>query len=558
MVMWELEIRNNRFDTQLVGGLLNENRYNSLKKHIREYAPTLGGYENAFEAAHDKADMQKALDSDPAGFLQYAGGDTDGGFRIYTPLRKELVKDERLARFYARLLQPASLAFRRLETRGLCINKTKYLELKLIAEKEIASQTSAGLALIPNKIKYKYLDNLTLSRDVIIREFLFGPNGLNLTPKLYTDGAEKMIAQGKDPLPSCAWDHLKLFAEHHKAGPFVKILKEYHATRKTLSTYIVGFMEHLRSDGRFHPSYILAKGGQAGDEDEGGGTNTGRSSCKDPAYQTWPKRTAWAKRLRSVVIPPHGHIVAKLDYSQGELRIMADAANCKAMITAFLAGQDLHALTAAGLLGMTMQQFYALPEEEIEKQRYGAKAGNFGLIYRISPAGYQAFAASSYGVILTLEQATANHAAFFKLYPEIAKYHEFQVEIARKFGYVRNQLGRIRHLPLINSFHAENRNKQERQAINAPTQGCLFDMMMLLMVQLERYRPDIWIFGNTHDSLEMYLSEKTWESDIKEIKHYAENLPLHEFDWKPKVPFVVDFEVSPINLGEMKKYKVPA
>jgi len=551
-----LIIVNHRFDTQLVGGLLNENRFNSLKSHIKEYSPELGGYEDQFEAAHDKADMATALAKDPDGFLLYAGGDTDGCLRIYPRLKKAISKDMALARFYGRLLHPASLAFRVLESRGICIDRPRYLELLSLAQAERDTLHTQCFSMMPNRIKYKYADNLKLTRDVIITDFLFSPSGLNIKPLMYTDGSEKRVAEGKSAQPSTAWDHLKQFIDHPEAGPFVKALKQYNATCKTVDTYIVGFLAHLRSDGRFHPSYILAKGGQAGDEDEGGGTNTGRSSCKDPAYQTWPKRTAWAKRLRTVVVCPPGYVIAKGDMSQGELRLMADASNCANMIAAYKNNMDLHAVTGAYFKNMTVEQLLKLSDDEIELIRYGAKAGNFGLIYRISPAGYQAFAESSYGQKMTLQQAEANHKAFFKLYPEIATYHDTQVTNAKCYGYVRNPLGRVRHLPLINSRDGQIRGKQERQAINAPGQSALFDMMMLGMVEVTRARPDIWMFGNTHDSLEMYLKEDTWEADLSQIKGIFENLPLTQFGWKPKVPFVMDFEVSKTNLGETKKVKI--
>lgn len=553
---WGLVIKNHRFDTQLVGGLLDENRFNNLKNHVKAYAPHLGGYEDEIEGKWDKARMDLALTADPAGFLQYAGGDTDGCLQIYTPMRNELWKDPQLAFFYARLLQPASLAFRALESRGILIDEPRYIELASEAEQEMMVQSAACFDLMPNKIKYKYQDNLKLSRPVIIKDFLFGSEGLNLKPTQYTEGSEKLIAEGKEPQPSTAWEHLKTFIDHPQAGPFVKLYKEFNVTAKALSTYIVGFLEHLRSDGRFHPSYILAKGGQGGDEDEGGGTNTGRSSCKDPAYQTWPKRTAWAKRLRTVVICPPGYVILKLDFSQGELRIMADASGCKVMIEAYHQGLDLHAITAANMMGLTMKEFYLLTDEQQEMGRYLAKACNFGLIYRISPEGLRAYAASSYGVNMTEQEAVKYHQKWFEPYPEVHTYHENQVTLARKHGFVRNQLGRVRHLPLINSYDSKLRGQAERQAINAPTQGCLFDMMMLLMVQITKVRPDIWIFGNTHDSLEMYVKEETWEADAKQIKQLAEHLPLSDFGWTPKVPFTVDFEMSKTNLSEMKKVKI--
>jgi DNA polymerase I-like protein with 3'-5' exonuclease and polymerase domains len=187
-----LFIENHRFDTQLVGGLLDENRFNNLKGHIKAYAPELGLYEKSIEDKWDKARMDLALAADPVGFLQYAGGDTDGCLRIYATMRHELLKDPQLARFYTRLLHPASIAFQKLETRGIVIDHPRYIELAAEAEIEMTAQSKECFAMMPNKIKYKYADNLKLSRPVIIKEFLFGPDGLNLNPTLYTEGSEKL------------------------------------------------------------------------------------------------------------------------------------------------------------------------------------------------------------------------------------------------------------------------------------------------------------------------------------------------------------------------------
>jgi DNA polymerase I-like protein with 3'-5' exonuclease and polymerase domains len=548
---WGIVPTNHRFDTQLVGGLIDENRFNSLKLHCKIYVPLLGGYETEFDSKWDKDNMEQALKQDPEGFLTYSGGDTDAGIRVYSRLKNQLVADLQLARFYTKLLHPASLVFRKLESRGMLVDMKRYAELQVEAETASDETQAACINMLPWALRHKYSDNLKLTRPVILRDFLFTPHGLNLKPVMFTE---------KDGLPSTAWDHLKVFLNHPEAGPFATKMKEFKSVEKTLKTYIIGFMKHVRADGRFHPSYMLAKGeySTAGDDEDDGGANTGRSSCKDPAYQTQPKHTAWAKRLRSVYPCPPGYVIVKLDVSQGELRIMADASDCKKMIEAYMKGLDLHAITAANFMGLTLEQFFALPKAEKEMGRYLAKACNFGLIYRISPEGLRAYAANSYKVIMSSAEAETYHAKWFEPYPEIHKYHEHQVEFARRKGFVRNQFGRVRHLPLINSRDAKIRGKQERQAINSPTQGCLFDMVMLMMVMLDRWNPDLWIFGNTHDSLEMYLPEHSWEADIKVMKGICENLPLKDFGWNMKVPVKVDFEVSHTTLAETEEYKIAA
>ena len=540
---WNIVCTNQKFDTQLVGGLLDENRINSLNLHTKIYSPELGGYDDEFNRKYDKSRMDLVPLPD---LLDYAGGDTDAVLRIYGPLKKDLLKDPQQTRFYTRLLHPASLVFRKLESRGVQVNAKRYEELEVEAKEEIAQLHKECFEMIPRKIRLKYDDNLSLTRDVILKDYLFTTQGLNLKPTVFT---------AKENKPSTAWNHLKLFADHPDAGPFIKKLKAFKAVSKTLSTYITGFKHHVRSDGMFHPSYIMVRSSY-GDDDDDAGTNTGRMSCKDPAYQTIPKRTSWAKRLRSVYDCPPGKVIVKLDFSQGELRIMADQADVRAMLQAYKDGLDLHAITACSINNITLEYLYSLSDDVIEKLRSGAKAGNFGLIYRISVEGFVQFAANSYGVYLTLDEAADFVDKFFAKYPEVHDYHESQVAFAQKHLYVRNPMGRVRHLTMINSSDSMIRGQQERQSINAPIQGCLSDMMLLLMVLIDRERPDIWMFGNTHDSLEMYLDVDTWQYDVKLIKGIAENLPLSDFGWTPKVNFVVDFEYSDVNLAQVKKYKV--
>src|SRR6185295_9889753 len=112
---------------------------------------------------------------------------------------------------------------------------------------------------------------------------------------------------------------------------------------------VIGFLEHLRSDGRFHPSYFLYVGDRH-DKDEGG-AKTGRLSCKAPAFQTIPKHTKWAKRIRRCFPAPPGYVVVERDYSQGELRVIACIADETNMIAAYRQGKDLHAKTAGPFRG---------------------------------------------------------------------------------------------------------------------------------------------------------------------------------------------------------------
>jgi len=380
---------------------------------------------------------------------------------------------------------------------------------------------------------------------------LFTPNGLDLEPMMFTEKTKE---------PSTAMDHLEMLEmenpQNSDLHEFVEAMRSHNSATKTMSTYIIGFQKHIRSDGKFHPSYMMYKGDYGGnDEGDESGANTGRTSAKDPAYQTIPKHTKWAKPLRTVYIPPPGYAILKLDSSQGEVRVTACVANEKTMLNAYKSGMDLHAITAAKLNNMTLEEFFALSQEVQDELRFGGKAGNFGLIYGMGAAGFVAYARNTYGVVLTLEQAQDFHESFFELYTGLHPWHDESKAFARKHGYVRNPLGRIRHLPLINSKMSDIRAQAERQSINSPVQSCLSDMMLLAMVEIDRRYPDLWMFGMTHDEVQTYVpvdDVMEWASRLKEV---MENLPLHEFGWNPPLKFVADAEASEVNLAVCKKLK---
>lgn len=539
---WNLRGVNQSFDTHLVGSLLDENRSNSLEVHAKVYTD-MGGYDTEFNRRHDKDRMDLALEADPDGFLTYAGGDTDACFRVAAVQRRALTQDKRLRRFYQRVLQPAARVFAKVEERGVLVDRGRYKELEVECAAEMDKLTKEAFSHVPRRILLKYADNLSLTRPAIIQEFLFTRRGLDLTPEIFT-------TKGNEP--STAAEHLNLFADNPKAGPFIRAVQKYAAVAKTMGTYIVGFQKHIRSDGRFHPTYRLGRGSSR--EDLEGGTVTGRLSATDPAYQTIPKRTVWAKPLRTVYPCPEGMGIAKFDFNQGELRIMGCLANDPTMIAAYASNSDLHTLTAATTMGLTVEQFAEQSEWVRDEKRRAAKAINFGLLYGMGAEGLVDYSRKSYGVDMTVSQASHYRDAFFDLYDRLPKFHEQQKRLVRKQGYVRNPLGRIRHLPLISSPEQDVRALCERQAINSPIQSCLSDMMLLAMVQLDALWPHLWIFGMTHDSVEVYLPLDGIEQQAREIKQVLENLPLEQFGWSPPIRFVADAEIATEGtLADVKK-----
>lgn len=552
---WAINCTNQQFDTVLVGSLLDENRSNSLKLHAKIYTQ-MGGYEEGLEG-FDKGRM----DLIPREvILPYTGGDTDVTYKVAIQQKKELLRDKALTNLYVKLIQPSAKVFEKMERNGILIDRPYFESLEKELNSEISRLESEMLAMLPNKLRIKYRDEIKKQQDVgksplkpaILREFFFSPNGLNLIPQMHTE---------KTGEPSITADHLMMFRDVDEVAPFIKLYGEHTSASKTLSTFVVGFMKHLRSDGRFHPSFLLAKQEYG---NKSSGTDTGRTSAKDPAVQTIPKHTKWTKKLRRGYIAPPGYVILQLDYSQGELRITACVAEEPTMIQAYKDGADLHAITAAQLNGYAMDEFMLLPEDVRDELRSGGKAGNFGLIYGMQHRGFRDYAFYSYGVSMTEKEAFEKREAFFELYSRLPDWHMESKNFAHMNGFIRSPLGRVRHLPQITSKDSDIRSQAERQSVNSPIQSCLSDMMQYAMVKIdEQYgHEDIHMFLMTHDSLDLYVPEDDYLLWAKRTKEVMENLPLaKDFGWDPQLKFIADAECALVgdhgysSLDGLKKLK---
>jgi DNA polymerase I-like protein with 3'-5' exonuclease and polymerase domains len=340
---FRLECTNFSFDTTLVGSLLDENRSNSLEVHAHQLTD-IGGYDHELNSTHDKGQMHKVLEIDKEGFTVYAGGDTDAGYQVSEVMVDQLSNQPGLAHFYKTILHPSSERFRKMEQTGVLVDLERFAELENDLNKAIYIAQKEAFELMPEVIKMRHKDKLSLSRSAIISDFMFGSSGLGLKPKELT---------AKTNAPSTAFSHLTQFHDHPIAGEFIKRYKEYNSATKTLSTYVKGFLSHLRSDGRFHASYILSKS-------DDGGTNSGRLACTGPALQTIPKHSFWAKQLRSCFVAPEGYYFFEVDYSQGELRVIACVANERVMIEKYNADEDLHIVAGCRAAGLNVEDVLPL------------------------------------------------------------------------------------------------------------------------------------------------------------------------------------------------------
>jgi len=577
-VKWGLRTTRFTFDLLLGASLEDENRSNSLTTLSWIKTP-MGGYDSDFNERFDKSDMPSALAKDAESFKVYAGGDVDAGYRACVPTIRSIARDRKLERFYRELLHPGARVFEKVERTGWLVDVDRMEALAGEVRADVRATTAEAMGMIPVPVKAKHADKLTLGRAALKVDFLFDhPAGLRLEPKVF---AQKKTYPDGAPYPSVSIkDHLGEWRHDERAGPFVRALERLGVSEKTLSTFIgvkdkngeyaKGFLSHLRPDGRFHPTYALYHGGLWDDSDDDTGTVTGRLAAKDPAAQVLPKHTRWAKKLRQCYPAPPGMVCWQLDFSQGELRIMACLANDARMLRLYQRGVDLHLVTGARAAKQDWRKVAAwkkYAEDSPEFARYkqirqGGKAGNFGLIFRISVDGFMEYAWKTYGVRFTRAEAEEFHDGFFELYPGVRRYHERQVELARKVGYVRNPFGRVRHLPLILSPDREMRSRSERQAINSPVQGGLSDLQVYALVVVDREigvdRPEFQVAGSTHDSAYGYAAERNAEQLVADAAGAVNRISepggalQTVFGWDRQIPFPVDAEIGD-TLGDLEE-----
>ena len=556
-----IECTNFKFDTALVGSLLDENRSNGLNTHAKIMSD-LGGYDDKFNDKYDKGHMETVPLGD---LLPYAAGDLDAAYQVADCLREELLDDPKLALFYVKVLHPAARAFEKIERRGVLVDRQKMEILRDDLAKTIKDSERLAMDLLPGRLKAKYAEKIADQIEAgkspltpaIMKEFFFGPIGLNLKPKMLT---------GKTQEPSTARAHLRMFFDVPEARAMCESLEQLGAASKTKSTFVDSFVRAIRHDGRIHPTYMLFHGGFQDDEDDEAGTTTGRLSAKDPAFQIIPKKTKWAKRIRECYPAPPGYVLIGVDYSQGELKVVACIAPERTMINAYLNGLDLHAVTGAKLGGYQFDEFMAMKYcgDPVKEAAYSlirdkAKPANFGLLYAMSAAGFQAYCWAQYGLQLTLEEAESMRNAFFELYPGLLDYHEAMRKFVRAYLHVRTPMGRVRHLETIQSWDRQVVSQAERQAINSPVQGCLTDMMIWALALIEEQLPNdkVQTIGVVHDAMYAYVPADEAQYWAQQVADIMKSLPLGDLGWVPQLVFTADAEAGP-NLASLSKLKIAA
>jgi DNA polymerase-1 len=254
--------------------------------------------------------------------------------------------------------------------------------------------------------------------------------------------------------------NVEVLEELKKHHPIIQKIMDYRQLSKLFSTYIEGIKQNIFDDGKVHTIYMQAL------------TTTGRLSSLDPNLQNIPIRTEEGRKIRKIFIAKDSDYLLGADYSQIELRVLADMAHVEALIKAFNEKQDIHTKTAQDVFHVS---------EVTSEQRRAAKAVNFGIIY-----GIGAWSLSE-DIHVTPKEAQAFIDQYLSIYPEIKDYMENIVKFAKEHDYVETIMKRRRYIPELKSPVYTQRAFGERTALNAPIQGSAADILKKAMVDLYKY-----------------------------------------------------------------------
>lgn len=491
---YDITVKGAMFDTMIAHYLLNpDGRHGMdyLSEVYLNYKPvsieTIIGKKGKKQGSFRDADLRTQTD--------YAAEDADVTFQLYELFAPQL-KKENLEDLFFSIEMPLMEVLAKMELEGISLDE------KWLAQESIDLEND--LRQLESKIFEISGEEFNMNSPKQLGEILFEKMQLDPKAKKTKTG---QYATSEDVLQ-------KLSSKHE----IIKHILEYRTYQKLKSTYVDALPSQIeKSDNRVHTNFSQTTAA------------TGRLASVNPNLQNIPIRTLRGQQIRGAFVSAEGKKIISADYSQIELRLIAEISGEDNMIKAFQNGEDIHASTAAKL--------FNIPLEEVSKtQRSQAKTVNFGIIY-----GQGAFAlAEQTGLSRT--EAKQMIEAYFETYPKLKEYMAEQVRKAREVGYVETLLGRKRHLKDINSNNFVVRGHAERNAVNAPVQGSAADVVKMAMIkiqkELEKEKLQTKMLLQVHDEL-------IFEAPIDEVE-VAKNIIKMEMEnaVETQVPLLVEVGVG--------------
>jgi len=429
------------FDTMLAEWLRDPSSHNLGLKEMAEYY--LDASMTHIEALIGKGKNQRTMAEVPvADVAPYAAADAEVVQRLMPILQKKM-DDCGATRIFTEIEMPLVPVLADMEAAGVALD-VPFLQ-------SMSSDLARRMISIEQNIYTACGYNFNINSTQQLSKVLFE------TLKLEPPDRRKKTASGHY---STSADVLEDLRGQH---PVVDMVLEYRELAKLRSTYLEALPQQINPrTGRVHTSFSQT------------GSVTGRLASSEPNLQNIPARSDLGRQIRKAFVAAPGTVLLSVDYSQIELRILAHMSGDEAMLEAFRQGQDIHSASVAAV--------FNTPIEQVSKDmRRLGKSINFGLVY-----GMSAFGLSRYAGI-TLAEAENFVKAYFERFPGVKRYLDGIRRLATQQGYVETLLGRRRYFPNLSGGSGINvnmRNREEREAINAPIQGTAADIMKLAMIQL--------------------------------------------------------------------------
>ncbi|UTV27658.1 DNA polymerase I [Photobacterium atrarenae] len=422
----------------------------------------------------------------------YAAEDADITLRLHNLLIEKINADDKLKSVFETIEMPLLPVLSRMERTGVLIDS-----MKLSTQ---SAEIAARLDELEKKAYELAGEEFNLSSPKQLQAILFEKMGLPVVKKTPSGTP----STNEEVLQELALDY-----------PLPKLILEYRGLAKLKSTYTDKLPKMINpATGRVHTSYHQAV------------TATGRLSSSDPNLQNIPVRNEEGRRIRQAFTAPTGYKILAVDYSQIELRIMAHLSGDQALLDAFRHGKDIHAATAAEILGLPI-------DEVTSEQRRRAKAINFGLIYGMSAFGL------AKQLDMGRNEAQEYMNVYFERYPGVLEYMESTRTSASEKGYVETLFGRRLYLPDIKSRNGMRRKAAERAAINAPMQGTAADIIKRAMVLVDQ-----WIREQPADRVRLLMQvhdELVFEVQESELERVSDSIrQLMESAAELAVPLIAD------------------
>jgi DNA polymerase-1 len=413
----------------------------------------------------------------------YSAEDADVILRLWRVFKPRLVA-ERMTAVYETLERPLVPVLARMERRGISIDRQVLSRL--------SGEFAQTAARVEAELQELAGEPINVGSPKQIGDIIFGKMGIPGGTKTKT-GAWSTSAQILDDLAE-------------QGHEFPKRILEWRQVSKLKSTYTDALPTYVNPQThRVHTTYALAA------------TTTGRLSSNEPNLQNIPVRTEDGRKIRRAFVATAGHKLVSADYSQIELRLLAEIADVPSLRQAFRDGLDIHAMTASEMFGVPIKD---MPSEV----RRRAKAINFGIIYGISAFGL----ANQLGI--AREEASAYIKKYFERFPGIRAYMDETKEFCRKNGYVSTLFGRKCYYPDIKASNASVRSFNERAAINARLQGTAADIIRRAMIRMEdglaEHKLSAQMLLQVHDELIFEVPDDEVAATLPVVQRIMQDAPF--------------------------------